>query len=87
MQVKSVHDVLGTLGHACRTVALAVIAGICRRMGFHQIESRIVGLPVRDQAVITGAVLVGLFAASLFFAQFGVIGLALYLMAIVLLIG
>lgn len=77
---------LGAVGRRCRDVALGVLAGFCRRIGFHEIEARVTALPLRDQAAITGAVLAGLFALSLFAAQFGILGIALYLAAIVVLI-
>jgi hypothetical protein len=79
-----------SLGHAaarrCRDVAVACIAAVSRRAGFDEVEARITALSLRDQAAITGAVLVLLFGLSLLAAQFGPLGVALYLVAIVLLI-
>jgi hypothetical protein len=83
-------DTLISLGHAigrrCRDVAIGLIAGLSRRAGFHEIEARITALAPRDQAVITAAVLALLFGLSLLAAQFGPLGVALYLLAIVLLV-
>ena len=79
-----------SLGHAaarrCRDVAVALIAAVSRRAGFAEVEARITALSLREQAAITGAVLVLLFGLSLLSAQFGPLGVALYLLAIVLLV-
>jgi hypothetical protein len=71
----------------CRTVALALIAGFARKTGFHVLESRVSALPSRAQAVIVSLTLALLLGASLFAAQFGLLGLALFLGAVVLIVG
>lgn len=72
------------IGRRCRDVAMGLLAGVVRRVGFHEIERRVTALPLREQAAITVAVLGALFLLSLIAAQFGPAGLALYLLAIVL---
>jgi hypothetical protein len=78
--------VLPTAGRMCRTVAVALIAGVRRRESIEEIEARVVDLPRGDQALIVGTTLGGLFLLSLIAAQFGLIGLALYLLAIVFIV-
>jgi len=79
-------SVLAAIGRRCRDVALGVLSACCRRAGFYEIEARMMALPMRDQAAITSAVLAGLFLLSLLAAQFGPVGIAIYLLAIILII-
>jgi hypothetical protein len=82
----NVRQGLGAAGRRCRDVALGLVAGFSHKIGFHEIEARVAALPAREQAAITAAVLAGLFLCSLIAAQFGLIGMALYLLAIVLIV-
>lgn len=68
---------------ACRTVALGVISGIYRRLGHDEIEARIAARPQREQALIVGLTLCGLALTSLLFAQFGVIGMLVFLLLVI----
>jgi hypothetical protein len=72
---------------SCRTVALALIAGFARKTGFHRLESRIDDLPMRSQALIVCLTLALLLGGSLFAAQFGLLGMAVFLGAVVLIVG
>lgn len=87
MATNVLSDTLTGIGRSCRTVALTFIAGVSRKTGFDHLEGRVAALPTRDQAVLVGATLAFLFGLSLFAAQFGLVGLALYLLAIVLIVG
>lgn len=80
-------EILTPAWHSCRTVALALIAGFARKTGFHDLENRVEALPVRSQAAIVGLTLALLLGSSLFAAQFGLLGLALFLGAVVLIVG
>lgn len=72
---------------SCRTVALALIAGFARKTGFATLEGRIEALAARGQALIVGLTLALLLGVSLFAAQFGLLGIALFLGAVVLIVG
>lgn len=80
-------EILAPALHSCRTVALALIAGFARKTGFHELERRVSALAPQAQAVIVALTLGLLFGASLFAAQFGMLGLALFLGAVVLIVG
>jgi hypothetical protein len=84
---KLASDVLMPAWQSCRTVALALIAGVARRTGFDELETRVEALPGRAQGLIVGLTLALLLGCSLFAAQFGVLGLALYFGAVVLIVG
>jgi hypothetical protein len=73
-------------GRLCRTVAVALIAGVRRRETIDEIEERVADLPRADQALIVGTTLGGLFLLSLIAAQFGLVGLGLYLLGVVFLV-
>ena len=75
-----------TLGRMCRTVAVAIINGFRRKLSFDETEARIVALPLKEQVLLTGLVLSGLFCLSLIAAQFGLIGLAVFWLGVILLI-
>ncbi|MEO1000556.1 MAG: hypothetical protein AAFW69_08160 [Pseudomonadota bacterium] len=77
--------VLARAGQHARRIAALLISGVWRRVGFAETERRLAGLPVREQAVIVGAVFGGLFCLALFFAQWGIVGLLIFLMTVVLL--
>ena len=87
MATNAFSDTISGIGRSCRTVALALIAGVSRKTGFHGLETRVAALPLREQAILTGATLALILGLSLFAAQFGLVGLAFYLLAIVLIVG
>lgn len=78
--------VLPTAGRMCRTVAVALIAGVRRSETTEEIDARVADLPRADQVLIVGTTLGGLFLLSLIAAQFGLVGLALYLLAVVFIV-
>lgn len=78
--------ILAPLGHTCRSCAAALIAGVSRKRDARAIEDRLKSLPVRDQVWMVGSVLMALFMASLFAAQFGIIGLLVFFMLVIVLI-
>ena len=77
---------LSTVGRMCRTVAVAIVAGFRRKQSFEAHETRIAALPLREQVIFTALVLAGLFCCSVIAAQFGLIGLALFWLGVILLI-
>ncbi len=77
---------LVTAGRMSRTVAIALIAGVRRRLSMDDVEDRILALPLRDQALVTVATLSALFLVSLLAAQFGLIGLAVFWLGVILII-
>lgn len=79
-------DLLEPLARACRNVTLGLIGGVCRRLGQDDIDARLAAQPPREQALIVAATLGALFLTSLLFAQFGLIGLLVFLLAIIVLV-
>lgn len=77
---------LTSAARLCRTVAVMIIAGVRRKIPFDEHEARIAALPRPSQVTLTALVLLGLFAASMIAAQFGIIGLALFWLGVVLLV-
>jgi hypothetical protein len=79
-------DHLQPLGRACRTVAFALIAGFCRRLGHDEVAARIARRPAGEQAMIVAAALAALALTSLLFAQFGAIGMLVFLLLVILIV-
>lgn len=79
--------ILTPVWETSRTVSLALIAGFARKTGFHDLEERVTALPHGSQAVIVSLTLSLLLGLSLFAAQFGLIGLAAFLIGVVVIIG
>jgi protein-S-isoprenylcysteine O-methyltransferase Ste14 len=75
-----------SLGRSARRVAAALIAGLSRRRDPATVEARLAALPPARQAAAVGAVLLGLVAASFAAAAFGVTGLLVFLLAVILIV-
>jgi hypothetical protein len=84
---KLASEILTPAWHSCRTVALALIAGFARKTGFHALDARVSDLPIRSQVLIVCLTLALLLGCSLFAAQFGLLGLAVFLGAVVIIVG
>lgn len=80
------NGILGTLWASARRVAFALLAAFFRRHSAEELEARVSARPPREQAAIVLAVLGGLLATSLLFAQGGVLGMLTFLLLVVLLI-
>lgn len=80
-------DIWAWLALQCRTVAVALLSGCCRRFGFHEIEARVLALPPVQRTSIIGATLALMFGASMIAAQFGFLGMAIFFAGVVFLIG
>lgn len=74
------------LGQTCRTVAVAVIAGVWRRESIEEVQARILALPPREQALVTAGVLGALFLLSLIAAQFGWVAMMAYWLVVILVV-
>ena len=79
-------SILSPVGTMIRNVTAALIAGLWRSRSQDEIEARLKALPVREQAVISGSVLSALFLTSLLFAQLGLVGLAAFLLVVILIV-
>ena len=79
-------QILVPLGHLCRTVAAALIAGVWRRSSIGEVEARLKRFGVREQTWIVGGVLGLMSLCSLFAAQFGLIGVLVFLLLVVLIV-
>ncbi|MEM1233588.1 MAG: hypothetical protein AAGH70_05635 [Pseudomonadota bacterium] len=79
--------VLTAAGRACRRVAVGLIARAFPRDTLSDVEARIARHTVPRQVLIVGGVLSLLFAGFYVAAQFGWIGLALFIVAVVFLVG
>jgi hypothetical protein len=73
-------------GTLCRNVAAALIAGVWRRRTITEVRDRLAALPAREEAAVIAGVLGLLFVLAVAAAQFGPIGLLLYLLAVVLIV-
>ena len=70
----------------CRTVATGLIGGVRRRLGHPDTEARFAALPVREQALLTATTLALLFGLAMLAAQAGWVGMAVFWLAVILLI-
>lgn len=75
-----------TIALRCRDVAAALLAGLWIGRDNDAVVAGIEALPPRSQAAFTLVTLALLMAVSLFAAQFGLIGLALFWLAIILIV-
>lgn len=74
---------LAALGRQSRRVACALIAAFWPGREAAEIEERIVRQPMSRQVLVVGSALGALFFASLFAAQFGVVGMLVFLMLVI----
>ena len=72
------------LGAAALNATALVVAGVARRFGVQDVRDRLEALPLRDQALVTGGVLGLLFLVSLFAAQFGLAGMLVFFLCVIL---
>ncbi|MEL6643181.1 MAG: hypothetical protein AAFQ79_04540 [Pseudomonadota bacterium] len=70
----------------CRLAASAVIAGVARHLTVKDVNDRIAGKPLRDQVIVLGGVMLALFLAAVFAAQFGIIGMLVYFLSLIILV-
>ena len=77
---------LAAAGQMCRTVTAALIAGVWRRRSISEVERSIKRLGLREQAGIVGGVLGLMFLLSLFAAQFGIVGLVVFWLLVIVLV-
>ncbi len=78
--------VLAPVGRHCRRVAAALIGALWPGKTSVGIEDAIAQLSLRTQVAVVGGVLGLLFLLSLFAAQFGFIGLAIFFGVVILVI-
>ncbi|RBI84950.1 hypothetical protein DRV85_09800 [Rhodosalinus halophilus] len=78
--------VMVPIARQCRMVAVALIASLWRTRAPEEIDAAIGGLPAARQSAVVGGVLGFLFLLSLFAAQFGLVGLALFWLAVILIV-
>jgi len=81
---KASRQPLARAGRAGRTAAALLIAGFRPGHSFTDIEARLAAAPRRDQVALTVAVLTLLTVAAVGAAQFGLIGLLVFWMAVIL---
>ena len=80
---EAVRDLLSRGAVLCRTCAATLIAGLWPGRDLRDVNARLSGCPVGQQAAITAAVLGLLFLLGLVAAQFGWIGILLFWMAVI----
>lgn len=71
-------------GRLCRTATVVLVAGLSRHRSFADIERTIEGAPIRDQIAIVAGTLSLLVAGAFGAAQFGVVGLLVYWLIVIL---
>lgn len=69
-------------GRLCRSGAAVLIAGVTRTT-LKEAEDRLAGAPLRDQTVVVAVVLGLLVAGAFAAAQFGLIGLLVYWLLVI----
>lgn len=74
---------LNPIGSASRNVVALLVSGAARRIGVDDARDRIAALGFRDQALVVGGTLGLLLLLSLFAAQFGIVGMLLFFLAII----
>ena len=79
-------ELLCTMGGLARTASSGLIAGVWRSRSVEDVEARIKRLALRDQVGVVGGVLGLLLLLSLFAAQFGILGMILFWVAVILLV-
>ena len=72
------------VGGLCRNVAATLVAGVWRRHTVADVRDRLAAMQTRDEAMVVGGVLLLLALLAFGAAQFGPIGLLVYLLAVVL---
>ena len=77
---------LAKAARLCRTVAVALYAGVRRGRSFNDHEADIAAAPLKTQIFFTVAILLALLACSIFAAQFGLIGLAVFWLGVIILV-
>lgn len=77
---------MSEIGLRARGVAFALVGGLARLIGKPEVEKSLQDQPQAKQRRITAFALLGLFASSLFAAQFGWVGLLVFLLLVVLII-
>jgi hypothetical protein len=80
-------NALRQLGRQCVTVAAVVIARFRRGETSDRVEARLRARPLREQVLLVGLTLGALFLTALLAAQGGLIGIAVFLLGAVLLVG
>jgi hypothetical protein len=79
----SLPDIFRGAGLACRAVAIALLSGWLTGRDYADLERRLAARATGEQVAIVGAVLCALFLLALLAAQAGLVGLALYGLAVV----
>lgn len=74
------------MAHQCRRVASAVIAGPWPGKSEADVMAKLDSLTPRHQASLVSGVVLLLFLLSVFAAQFGLLGLAIYFLAVILIV-
>lgn len=69
-----------------RLVAATLIAALWRTRSADEVDAALEAMPAPQRAMAVGAVLAGLFGASLFAAQWGLLGIALFFVAVIVLV-
>ena len=79
-------SLLGPVWAWCKLVTLGVLSGLLRRFGIHELEDTLERLPLRAQLGVVVTTFAALGAASVLAASFGLIGLAVFFLAVVLIV-
>jgi hypothetical protein len=79
-------DVVSKIGRHCRLVTAALIAGPWPGRDLSDVEAALAGRPPATQAAVVAGVLALLAAFSFFAGQFGLLGLAVFWFAVILII-
>lgn len=79
-------EIVSRIGRHCRLVTAALIAGPWPGRDLGDVEAALAGRPPAAQAAVVAGVLALLAAFSFFAGQFGLLGLAVFWLAVILII-
>jgi hypothetical protein len=80
----AMHHYLSRIGTLCRGAAATLIARLWPGHTVRDVDRRLAACPARQQAMVTGGVMLVLLLLSLFVAQFGWIGILLFWLGVIL---
>lgn len=84
MMQGALHQYLSRIGVICRGAAATLIARLWPGRSVRDVDQRLAACPARQQALVTGGVMLVLLLLSLFAAQFGWLGILLFWLGVVI---
>lgn len=80
------YSLTGKAVAVCRLAASALIAGVARHLSVKDVNDRIAAKTIRDQAFVLGGVILVLLLSAILAAQFGIVGMLVYFLSIIVIV-